>query len=248
MTNNFFMLAGLAALAVFALRNVSGDTNSGLSSVSSGSSGSGSVTLPAASDTGVTAAVSKDSGSAPMATVVNTGGGSGMLNVGTSFATWKKNADGTYTDTKGTPSKADDVNYAWQKNNPSAGVVGAVSGVSKDALDARIAQDRSTTWYADTPITSSLPTLTKANVDVVGSVTKSNTSPVLITGNVQSKEVGGNDVVGTILDLASLGARGNTVVSPALSIGGAAIQNIYNALTGSGVVKVPSLGVAGVIA
>lgn len=243
-------LVGMGILAAVAVGfmpkkspSVGMDSSGYSSSYGGGSSGSDH-------NSGVVEAVKIAPAVAPASTVVNTGGGSGTPNTGVNYAAWKKNADGTYTDTKGTVSTADDVKYGWQNNNPSAGVTGAVSGVSQQAFDARIAQDRSSNpLYKDVTINLGLPVLTKApNNGVVGAVEKANTAPVLNTGNVQSKEVVGNDTVGTILDLAALGGRGNTVVSPALSIGGVFIQNIVSALTGSGIVKAPSLGVSGVIA
>ena len=172
MTQNSFMpVLGMGILAVVAYGLLSkkspaaGMDSSGYSS-SYGGVSSGSA--PA----GVAEAVKVAPAVAPSSTVVNSGGGSGTPNTGTSYAAWKKNADGTYTDTKGTVSTADDVKHGWQSNNPSAGVAGAVSGVSQEAFDARIAQDRSSNpLYKDVPINLGLPTLTKApNNGVVGAV------------------------------------------------------------------------------
>lgn len=176
MTQNSFMpVLGMGILAVVAYGLLSKKESSSAavmdssvypSSYDGGSSGSGSV------GGGVADAVNVAPAVAPSSTVVNTGGGSGTSNTGTSFAAWKKNADGTYTDTKGTVSTADDVKHGWQSNNLSAGVTGAVSGASKEAFDARIVQDRSShPLYKDVPINLGLPTLSKApNNSVVGAV------------------------------------------------------------------------------
>ena len=171
MTQNSFMpLLGMAALAVVAYGLLSkkspavGMDSSGYSS-SYGGGSSGSAPAGSA-PAGVAEAVKDASAVAPVSTVVNTGGGSGLVD----YSAWKKNADGTYTDTKGTVSTADDVKYAWQNNNVS--VASAVSGVSQEAFDFRIAQDRSSNpLYKDVPINRGLPFLTKApNDGVVGAV------------------------------------------------------------------------------
>ena len=170
--NSFIPLVGMAALAFVAYGLLSKKESPvavmGSSVYPSSYDGGSSGSAPA----GVAEVVKDAPAGSPMATVVNSGGGSGTPNTGTSYAAWKKNADGTYTDTKGTVSTADDVKYGWKNNNPSAGVSGAVSGVSQQAFDARIAQDRSSNpLYKDVPINRGLPILTKApNNGVVGAV------------------------------------------------------------------------------